>query len=148
MSASKTAEAAAKAVARSKKSETVELTPIQIIQGIRNSLAARLAVTPNDVRVLLLEYDKVRELMVQGTESIANGIKTIEFMGSENDALRATVVDLTTKNEEFRRVYEQENQSMTFKAERLPLGAPDSTESGNVESVPEPTPDPFITREA
>jgi hypothetical protein len=137
MSTSKTAQAAEKAIARSKKTEATERTITQIIQDVRNNLMSHNAVPPDDARVLLAEYDKVRELMVQGTNTIASGIKTIEVLGSENETLRATVSDLTDKNEEFRRVYEMENQSMVFKAEVLPTGAPDSTEVTTVESVPE-----------
>lgn len=50
-------DAAAQAVARSKKKEVVDRTPEQIIRDIRNNLSAKLAVTPDDVRFLLAQYD-------------------------------------------------------------------------------------------
>ena len=58
---SKTAAAAQKAVERGQKKDSVVRTPEQIINGMRNHLAARLAVTPDDVRTLLAEYDKLKE---------------------------------------------------------------------------------------
>lgn len=53
-------DAAAQAVARSKKKEVVDRTPEQIIRDIRNNLDAKLAVTPLDVRFLLERYNEAR----------------------------------------------------------------------------------------
>lgn len=61
MSASKTAEAARKAVEagekRNKKSEVK--TPEQIVADVRNLLASKLAVPPDSTRVLLTAYDEL-----------------------------------------------------------------------------------------
>jgi uncharacterized protein Yka (UPF0111/DUF47 family) len=59
---SKTAAAAQKAVERGQQKAKVERTTEQIIRDIRNHLDSSLAVTPNDVRALLAEYDKMAVL--------------------------------------------------------------------------------------
>jgi hypothetical protein len=59
MGLSKTADAARKAVERGQAKEVKERSTEKIISDIRVHLDAKLAVTPNDVRVLLAEYDKL-----------------------------------------------------------------------------------------
>lgn len=54
--------AAENAVNRSNKKDKAERTTEQIIKDIRNNLAAKLAVTPGDVAVLLAEYDAARDV--------------------------------------------------------------------------------------
>jgi hypothetical protein len=56
---SKTAAAAQKAVERGQSKEKAVRSTEKIISDIRNHLDARLAVTPDDVRILLAEYDKL-----------------------------------------------------------------------------------------
>lgn len=56
---SKTARAALNAVNRGQAKEKVERSTEKIISDIRVHLDAKLAVTPNDVRVLLAEYDRL-----------------------------------------------------------------------------------------
>ena len=57
---SKTAMAAMKAVAKSESSKKAERTPEQRLKDIRLNLAARLAVTPEDQRWLLEQYDSIK----------------------------------------------------------------------------------------
>jgi hypothetical protein len=59
MGLSKTADAARKAVERGQAKTKVTRSTEKIISDIRNHLDAQLAVTPDDVRVLLAEYDKL-----------------------------------------------------------------------------------------
>jgi hypothetical protein len=164
MSASKTARAAEAAVARGNKKADVVLTPEQTIQSIRNNLASRLAVTPEAVRVLLAEYDAVHALLAQSSAIHVSGAQALEVLGQENEDLKAQLINskqkteetfqanaeviraagqeietLKAKNEEFRQVYEQENLTRTVHFSQSPMGAPDSLESGSVESVPEVT---------
>lgn len=56
---SKTARAALNAVNRGQAKDKVERTPEKIISDIRNHLDSKLAVTPDDVRFLLGEYDRL-----------------------------------------------------------------------------------------
>lgn len=53
--------AAENAVQRGAYKKEVERTPEQILKDIRRNLDARLAVTPDDVRFLLAQYDKLLE---------------------------------------------------------------------------------------
>lgn len=53
--------AADNAVQRSKKEEKVERSTEKIIASMRNLLASRQAVVPDDVRLLLAEYDKLND---------------------------------------------------------------------------------------
>lgn len=75
MSTSKTAEAAAKAVAKSQKANKTERTPEHILADLRRNLSAGLAVTPDDQRFLLSAYDaafaRATELGVQ-VETLQN----------------------------------------------------------------------------
>ena len=48
---------AAEAVKKSEKVKASERTGEQVLADIRRNLAAHLAVTPNDVRFLLAQYD-------------------------------------------------------------------------------------------
>lgn len=138
MSASKTAEAAAKAVARSKQTEAKVRTDLEVIADIRKNFAAGLAVTPDDQKFLLQMYDDVHMLMVQGTNLLKTATATIELLDAE-------IGDLKKRNEEFRDVYQRENSSLVIDinnaTEKIftepPAGVPDSTEAGSVESVPE-----------
>lgn len=53
-------DAAARSVEKSKEKKAhQERTPAQVIKDIRNHLDAKLAIVPDDVRVLLNEYDKM-----------------------------------------------------------------------------------------
>lgn len=47
------------AAAKKEKVKASDRTPEQILKDIRNNVAAKLFVTPNDVRFLLGEYDKL-----------------------------------------------------------------------------------------
>jgi hypothetical protein len=58
---------AAQAVQKSEKVKTAERTGDQILADVRRNLGARLAVTPDDVRFLLAQYDGLR-LGVQTNE--------------------------------------------------------------------------------
>jgi len=112
MSTSKTADAARKAVEKSQVKGAVERTPEQKIADIRRNFAANLAVTPDDQKFLLTQYDAAaaQESLRTGLLSIANDAVT---------KLQHQVVDLTAKNEELRAVYEQENRSATLRVDVL-----------------------------
>jgi len=112
MSVSKTADAARKAVEKSQSKGKVERTPEEVIEQIRRNFAANLAVTPDDQKFLLTQYDAAaaQESLRTGLLSIANDAVT---------KLQHQVVDLTAKNEELRAVYEQENRSATLRVDVL-----------------------------
>jgi len=122
---------AAKAVAKSEKKTGAERTTLEVIADIRHNLGSGLAVTSDDQRFLLTQYDDVHALMVQGTELTNLSTKTFSRVCDERDRLQAIVdvaatlddarlaeiaklntkiAELTAKNEEFREVYEQENR--------------------------------------
>jgi hypothetical protein len=68
-------EQAARSVKKSEKNRLLERTTDQIIKDIRNNLSAKLAVTPDDVRTLLAEYDKAKnekEGTIQPSDSRAS----------------------------------------------------------------------------
>jgi hypothetical protein len=107
-------EKAALAVKNSnRKSAVVETrTPAEIIKGIRGNLNSPLTILKTDVAVLLARYDEAVQYAVDSDVNRGS-------MGLENEALKAEVARLNEKLEEFRSVYESENSSMTFKAERV-----------------------------
>lgn len=51
-------DAAARSVKKSEKTRLLERSPEQVIKDIRMNLAAKLAVTPDDVRFLLRRFDE------------------------------------------------------------------------------------------
>lgn len=100
MSKSKTNAAVAdKAVAKSQKKVATERTPEEVLKGIRGNFAAGLAVTPDDQKFLLGLYDAAFNHAVD--------------LGVEVEMLKKEVCTLTEKNEEFRKVYEQENAAFS-----------------------------------
>jgi hypothetical protein len=123
-------DAAARSVKKSEITRLAERTPEQILADIRNNLASRLTVVPDDIRFLLKKYDDVSALLAQQTRILDNATTTVLTLSDENATLKQ-------KNEEFREVYEKENSSQSITMERIPTGLPDSLESGSVESVPE-----------
>lgn len=66
--------AADNAVQKSAVKKAVERTPEQILKDIRNHLDAKLAVTPDDVRFLLAQYDAA----IAELENIKTGEPRIE----------------------------------------------------------------------
>jgi len=103
MSTSKTADAARKAVEKSQSKGKVERTPEEVIEQIRRNFAANLAVTPDDQKFLLAQYDTA-------TGSAAGLQDAVEVFKEQ-------IAVLTAKNEELRAVYEQENRSATLQVD-------------------------------
>lgn len=87
-------------------------TPGEIIRTLRNNLTNTVTIMKTDVAVLMVAYDDV-------LNSYAISHETRRVLTLENEALKADVARLNEKLEEFRSVYESENSSMTFKAERV-----------------------------
>ena len=113
MTESKTANAARKAVEKSEKKGKVERTSDQIISDIRKNLSAHLAVTPEDQRFLLAQYDEV----------------LVKALASATDLVVAQ-----GKLDEFRDVYEQENRSATLRVDVVDdsYNRPEPTVKGEV----------------
>ena len=107
--------AADNAVKKGEKTKTADRTPEQIIADIRRNLASNLAVTPDDQRFLLVQYDQEYAAVLHLGAAVAGLSKRAE-------AAEALVVELRAKNEEFRSVYEAENSSQTLKVETLASG--------------------------
>ena len=106
--------AANNAVEKSKKVKAADRTDLQIIADMRRNFAAGLAVTPEDQRWLLAQYDALVEKDLDGQ---------IGYMQVRITQLVEENTQLTTKLQEFRDVYEQENRSTVVKVERV-LGEP------------------------
>src|ERR1035437_8099017 len=100
MSVSKNSTAASKAVEKSQFKSKVERTPEEVIEQARRNLSVGLAVTPNDQRFILAQYDVA--------------MITLNLLVDEAVVLKATNAGLRAKNEELRDVYEQENRSTTL----------------------------------
>ena len=89
------AEAAARAVKNSAKGAALERGPEQILKDIRNNLNSRLAVTSDDIRFLLAQYDaaiaeisdrndadaRVRQLAAESAE-VQPGAAEVLLMGA------------------------------------------------------------------
>lgn len=104
--------AADNAVKRSQQQKLATRTPEEVLADIRRNLASNLAVTPSDQRFLLEQYDIERSAVVHLGESV----KALLFRA---ESAEAQVVQLKAKIEEFRSVYETENQSMVLKVEKV-----------------------------
>lgn len=112
MSASKTATAAAKAVAKSKQQAQAARTPEQILDDIRKNFAAGLAVPPNDQKFLLAQYDEAMTHIFD--------MRRAQVMEEARiNELTTTVTALQAKLDEFREVYEAENRSTSLTIERV-----------------------------
>jgi hypothetical protein len=96
-----------------KKSADALRTPEERLSAIRSSLAAKLFVTPDDVRFLLGLYDGRMEFIDQ----VVN--PALETTRHDCDNFAHQVVELQAKLDEFRTVYEQENRSTTVTVERV-----------------------------
>ena len=105
-------DAAAQAVAKSNKKESVERTPEDILKGIRLNLASKAAVTPDDTRWLLTQFDTDTEALRQFTAQN-------EKLQTTNNILNERIAQLTEQNERFREVYELENHSSSIKIEKV-----------------------------
>ena len=106
--------AANNAVEKSKKVKAADRTDLQIIADMRRNFAAGLAVTADDQKWLLAQYDALVEKDLDGQ---------IGYMQVRITQLVEENTQLTTKLQEFRDVYEQENRSTVVKVERV-LGEP------------------------
>ena len=106
--------AADNAVEKSKKVKASDRTPEQVLADIRRNFIAGLAVTPEDQRWLLAQYDALVEKDLEGQ---------VDYMQVRITQLVEENTQLTTKLQEFRDVYEQENRSTVVKVERV-LGEP------------------------
>ena len=104
--------AAAQAVEKSNKKTAVERTIADIIAQARNNASSGLSVTSADILAIISTLDSFRTQLVQATNQLQSGAETIEFLGKENEELKAQVA-------EFRRVYEQENRSSSVKVEQV-----------------------------
>ena len=104
--------AAAQAVEKSNKKAAVERTIADIIVQARNNAASGLSVTSADILAIISTLDSFRTQLVQATNQLQSGAETIDFLGKENEELKAQVA-------EFRRVYEQENRSSSVKVEQV-----------------------------
>ena len=108
--------AANNAVEKSKKVKAADRTDLQIIADMRRNFAAGLAVTADDQKWLLGEYERVHL-------TLAEAIATNTTLKQALESVRTENLELTAKVEEFRDVYEQENRSTVVKVERV-LGEP------------------------
>ncbi len=97
---------AERAVERSGKTKDAALTPLQLIQSLRNNLRANLFIPSHQTQALLDAYDSNHAALLQSAEISRLGTQTIELLGAEIEQLKAQV-------EEFRPVYEQENRTTT-----------------------------------
>lgn len=91
----------------------VERTPEQRMANIRNLLASKLAVTPDEQRYLLSQYDDQIAIARAAASVVTEQV--------------AEIARLNEQIEQFRAVYDQENSSTVVKVERVllePLFAP------------------------
>ena len=98
-------DAAAQAVAKSNKKESVERSPDEIISHARNNAHSGLAVTSADILLILSVLDSARAALAQ-TQTV-------------NTTLNENLAQLTEQNERFREVYELENHSSSVKIEKV-----------------------------
>ena len=127
---------AAKAVAKSEKKTGAERTTLEVIADIRHNLGSGRAVTPEDQRFLLTQYDDVHALMNQimellksANDSFAELYAFIDSAAANDNLKNAQIAELkvqvallTAKNEEFRDVYEQENRNQTLRVDVVEIG--------------------------
>jgi len=66
--------AAENAVNKSNKQKLADRTPEQIISGIRNNLNSKLAVTGDDTRFLLAQYDALLYQVAQEEKARVNAV--------------------------------------------------------------------------
>lgn len=114
------------AVEKSKKVKPSERTPEQILADIRRNLSSGLAVTPQDQRWLLVEYDKNTGALLGACDvaavlgdKIADLKALISQLRAEGARQDAVIAELQAKLEEFRAVYEQENRRTTLQVDTL-----------------------------
>lgn len=108
------------AVRKGQKQRVEERTPEQIMKGIRNSLASRLAVTPDDQRFLLLQYDTVLSSLVEAQHAAIDLDVQIENLTKQNNDQAAQIQKLVEENDQFRDVYEKENRRQLLSVETTP----------------------------
>lgn len=111
--------AAANAVKKSERVKPADRTSEQVLSDIRKNLAARLFVTPDDQRYLLVLYDTLM-LKLEQNQTLLNQSPDIIKMATEAAEIANTeIVNLRSQVEQFRAVYEQENSSTEIKVERV-----------------------------
>jgi hypothetical protein len=98
-------DAAAQAVAKSNKKESVERSPDEIISHARNNAQSGLSVTSVDILFILGVLDSTRAALRAEAEL--------------NASQSTMIVSLTEQNERFREVYELENHSSSVKIEKV-----------------------------
>ena len=105
-------DAAKRSTAKGDAVKKSERTSEQIMKDLRHNLASNLAVTPDDQRFLLAQYDVLLKNFIEQ--------QTVAFQQGVENAKK--IAELQAKNEEFRSVYEAENSSQTLKVETLASG--------------------------
>ena len=90
-------DAAARSVKKSEKVRLLERTPEQVIKDIRANLAAKLAVTPDDVRFLLKRFDETYAALQECAPTIAETPK-VEFHVPLPAHVGETVVGIPTND--------------------------------------------------
>ena len=108
------------AVRKGQKQRLEDRTPEEILKQIRNNLAARLAVTPDDQRFLLLQYDTTTGSLVAANEVGRHLIAQVENLTKQNNDQNAQIQKLVEENDQFRAVYEQENRKQLLSVETTP----------------------------
>jgi hypothetical protein len=113
-------DAAARSVRKSEKVKPEDRTPEQILKGIRSNLAARLAVTPDDQRFLLLQYDTTVTSLQAANEVSKELTLQVENLTKQNNDQNQQIQKLVEENDQFRAVYEQENRKQLLSVETVP----------------------------
>lgn len=119
-------DAAAQAVAKSNKKESVERSPDEIISHARNNAQSGLSVTSVDILFILGVLDSTRAALRAEAELNASQSTMIVSLTEQNEQLQTTnnilnerIAQLTEQNERFREVYELENHSSSVKIEKV-----------------------------
>jgi hypothetical protein len=108
------------AVRKGQKQKPEDRTPEQILKGIRNNLASRLAVTPDDQRFLLLQYDTTTTSLQAANEVSKELTLQVENLTKQNNDQNQQIQKLVEENDQFRAVYEQENRKQLLSVETVP----------------------------
>jgi hypothetical protein len=125
-------DAAKRSTERGEKKSTAVRTEEQVIADIRRNLDAKLAVTPDDQRVLLAAYDRALEVENRAAnrmlDMIVGSLKSYPIGGGDIGVMA-----------EVERIVKEAVAASVNPAVETPEplpGAPDSLESHTVDSVP------------
>jgi len=108
-------DAAKAAVQRSERKADVKLTPLELIQALRNNLRANLFIPSHQTIALLEQYDLTSANLANTTVDLTETKMLVVNLETEIERLKSDI-------EQFRSVYEQENRTTTVQVARSEEG--------------------------